>query len=149
MPADQPFARHDGTVILLMLLIGLLATPGLLFYSVRGLLRARAAVSRAAALVAASALAWAMTIGLYVWGLLYLFMADDYSEARACDAALDGRVVGYSPSFVPLRFGCLGPDGRTASVVVPSYVNPVLAVLVVCAVTLTVFAIVRSKERTT
>ncbi|OKJ16697.1 hypothetical protein [Kitasatospora sp. CB01950] len=148
MPADQPFVRHEGTVVLLMLLFGFLTTPVLILYGVRGLLRARQAVSRAAILVAGSVLAWAMTIGLYTWGLLHLFIADDYTEARACDAALGKSLVGYDPSFVPLRFDCIGSDGHTASVVVPSYINPVLAVLVVCAVTLTAFAIVRTKERT-
>ncbi|MFE7527159.1 hypothetical protein ACFU7Y_15735 [Kitasatospora sp. NPDC057542] len=48
-----------------------------------------------------------------------------------------------------VEFGCVSSDGRTVPVVIPSYVNPVLAVLVVCAVTLTVVAVVRSKEKST
>ncbi|WP_224281521.1 hypothetical protein [Streptomyces sp. LS1784] len=149
MSADQPFARHDGVILLLVLLLGALATAVLVLYGIRVLVRARAAASRAMALVSASALVWATTIGLYTWGLLHLLMADDYTEARACDAAMGKQLVGYDPSFIPLKFGCVSSDGRTVSVVIPSYVNPVLAVLVVCAVTLTVFAVVRSKEKST
>ncbi|WP_188299894.1 hypothetical protein [Streptomyces sp. CBMA156] len=43
----------------------------------------------------------------------------------------------------------VGSDGRTVPVIVPWYVNPVLAGLVLCAVTLTVLAVVRSKGRST
>lgn len=149
MSPDQPFARHEGSVVLVMLLVGFLAAPALTVYGTRALVRARAARSNTRALVASSTLAWAATIGLYTWGLLHLFMADDHTEARACDEAVGKQLVGYEPSFLPLKFGCLSSDGHTVSVVIPSYVNPVLAALVVCAATLTAFAIVRSKEKTT
>lgn len=149
MSADQPFVRHEGAVVLLMLLVGAVATPGLALYGIRVLVRARAAASRAMALLAASALAWATTIALYTWGLLHLLMADDYTEDRACGAAVGKQLVGYEPSYIPLKFDCVSSDGRSVAVIIPSYVNPVLAVLVACAATLTVFAIVRSKEKIT
>ncbi|MEV0189834.1 hypothetical protein AB0I39_15015 [Kitasatospora purpeofusca] len=149
MSADQPFARHEGSVVLVLLLVGALAAPALTVYGVRVLARARTARSSAKVLTASSALTWAVTIGLYAWGLLHLFMADDYTEARECDQAVGKQLVGYEPSFIPLKFDCLAADGRTVPAVIPSYVNPALAVLLVCAVTLTVFAIVRSKEKTT
>ncbi|MFJ7246333.1 hypothetical protein ACIQWA_16995 [Kitasatospora sp. NPDC098652] len=149
MSGDQPFARHAGVIVLLLLLVGFLATVWLAVYGIRMLVRTRAKRSRVTALVSASALAWATTVGLYVWGLLHLFTADDYTAARACDEAVGKQVTGYDSSFIPLEFGCVSSSGRTVPVLIPSYVNPVLAVLLVCAVTLTVFAIVRSKEKTT
>ncbi|MFE7528948.1 hypothetical protein ACFU7Y_25010 [Kitasatospora sp. NPDC057542] len=149
MSADQPFARHDGAVGLLLLLVCVVATPWLTWYGLRALARARGAGSRVKALACCSALTWAAAFGLYAFGLLHLMMADDYTEGRACNAAVGKQLVGYDPSFIPLEFGCVSSDGHTVPVVIPSYVNPVLAVLVVCAVTLTVFAVVRSKEKFT
>ncbi|MEV7779927.1 hypothetical protein [Kitasatospora sp. NPDC088351] len=149
MSGDQPYEGHDGIALLLLTLAGVIATPGLFVYGVRVLIRARRAGTRAAALAPAAVLTWAGVAGMYTWGLLHLFMSDDYGDSRACTAAAGtGRVVGYDPSFVPLEFGCRIDDGRTAGVIVPGYVNPVLAVLAVCAVALTVRAITRRQEGT-
>ncbi|MFJ8473681.1 hypothetical protein [Kitasatospora sp. NPDC094011] len=149
MSGDAPFTRHDGTVVLLLFLLCAVATPWLATRGTRALLRARKAGAQAMALACGPALGWAAACGLYAWGLLRLGMADDYTENMACNEVLGSRLVGFDPSFLPLEFGCVGADGRTVPVIVPSYLNPALAVLVTCAVTLTVLKIVRSKEKTT
>ncbi|WP_327674556.1 hypothetical protein [Kitasatospora sp. NBC_00458] len=146
MSGDQPFASHEGVVLLLLMAVGFVAVPWLLVRAVRALLRARTGWTAAKASAPAAALAWAATAATYTWGLLHLFAADDYDQSTACNAAVGRRLVGYEPSWIPLEFGCRTADGGVVPVIVPSYVNPVLAVLAVCAVLLTVFVIVRRKE---
>ncbi|MFB7663559.1 hypothetical protein ACFC1R_06345 [Kitasatospora sp. NPDC056138] len=98
---------------------------------------------------AVAGLAWAAVAGMYTWGLLHLFFLDDQGRAQACAAAVGtGHLTGYVPSFMPLHFGCRTGDGRTVEAVIPSYLNPVLALLVVCAAVLTGFAIAHRKGGT-
>jgi len=136
MPGDQPYAGHDGTAVLLLILLGLGATTWLTVRGIRLLVRARGAGPAVAATLAGAA-----AVGAYTWGLLHLFFFDDVDQAQACRTALGGRqLTGYAPSFVPLRFGCRTGDGHTVEAVIPSYVNPAVAVLGVCAVALTLVA---------
>ncbi|WP_432189520.1 hypothetical protein [Streptomyces sp. Tue6028] len=149
MSGDQPYAGHDGTVVLLLTLAGLVATPWLLVRGVRLLVRARAARTATAALRSAAALAWAAAIGMYTWGVLHLVLFDDQDRSRACNTAVgDRRLTGYDPSFFPLHFGCRTGDGHTVEAVIPSYINPAVTVLGVCALALTLagFATARRKE---
>ncbi|MET8702884.1 hypothetical protein ABZW10_29095 [Kitasatospora sp. NPDC004723] len=140
MSGDEPYARHNGLVLLLAILASAIATPGLIFYGLRILIRARSRYE-ARGLAAATALfAWAATTGLYGWGLLKLAITDDYSEDRACNAVTGGRLAGYDPSFLPLELRCLTTDGRSVPAVVPSYFNPTLLALAIGATALTVAA---------
>ncbi|PAZ11695.1 hypothetical protein CLM62_34400 [Streptomyces sp. SA15] len=145
---DAPYAGHDSVATLLLLLVGIIATPWLAVYGVRLLIRARAARTTAATCKSAAALAWAAMVGMYTWGLLHLLFFDDQAQAQACNAAIGMRqqLTGYAPSFIPLRFGCRTSDGHTVEAVIPSYVNPAVAVLGICAVALTGFVIARRKE---
>ncbi|MFM9447043.1 hypothetical protein [Streptomyces acidiscabies] len=133
MSGDQPFAGHDPAVTLLLLCVGLIATPWLLVRGV-GLLRREGTAFRAAGVFA-----WAGAVGVYCWGLSQLVFFDGPDMSRACDSAVrQGELAGYEASFVPLRFGCRVTGGATVDVYLPSYVNVVAAVCVVCAVVLTV-----------
>ncbi|WP_369248034.1 hypothetical protein [Streptomyces sp. R41] len=148
MSGDQPYAGHDGTAVLLLTLIGLVATPWLVVHGVRLLFRARAAGTTVAAVKSAAALAWAGAAGMYTWGVLHLVFFDDADQSQACDTAVGTRqLTGYEPSFIPLHFGCRTSDGHTYEAVIPSYVNPATAVFLVCAVALTGFVIAQRKER--
>ncbi|WP_318218028.1 hypothetical protein [Streptomyces sp. SCL15-6] len=84
---------------------------------------------------------------LYVWGALCVLSAVMEAEdggtgsapMRPCRTGaspeLSGRVVGYSVSYLPLRFRCETGDGAGyASADIPGYVNPGLAGLALTAV---------------
>ncbi|MEU8787920.1 hypothetical protein [Streptomyces sp. NPDC048643] len=149
MSGDQPYAGHNSVAVLLLSLAGLVATPWLLVHGLRLLLPARRARTFAAPLKATRSLVWAAAVGTYTWGLLHLFFFDDADRSQACATAVGThRLTGYEPSFVPLHFGCRTSDGHTFEAVVPSYINPAVAVLGVGALALTLagIAFARRKE---
>ncbi|GCB46310.1 hypothetical protein [Streptomyces sp. NL15-2K] len=147
LSGDQPYAGHDPTAVLLLSLAGLIATPWLTLYGIRLLIRARTTRTTAATVKPAAFLAWAATVGMYTWGILHLFFFDDPDQARACNEAIGtSHLTGYAPSFIPLHFGCRTSDGHVVEAVIPSYLNPAVSVLGICAVALTGFVIARRKE---
>ncbi|MFC8216651.1 hypothetical protein ACFUTY_00550 [Streptomyces sp. NPDC057362] len=146
MSGDQPYAEHEGAVLLLLLLAGLVAVVWLTVRAVTGLVRAR---RRGTTLLApAAVLAWDAAVGMYTWGLLHLFFFDDHAQAEACAKAVEGRVTGYEPTFVPLHFGCRTGDGRVTEAVIPSYLNPATLLLGICALVLTWLVIAHHKKGT-
>ncbi|WP_406219879.1 hypothetical protein [Streptomyces canus] len=149
MSGDAPFEGHNPAVVLLLILLGVIATVWLTVRGIRLLVRARTARTTRASLTAAATLAWAALIGMYTWGVLHLFLFDDTDQSQACNKAVGTRqLTGYEPSFIPLSFGCRTGDGDVVEAdVIPSYVNPASAVLAVCAVTLTGFTRVQAKEK--
>ncbi|MFD9463587.1 hypothetical protein [Streptomyces sp. NPDC060027] len=149
MSGDEPYAGHNPLAVLLLAAAGLGATPWLLAHGVRLLFRAGAARTAGAALAAATALTWAAAVGMYTWGVLHLVFLDESSQSQACAKAVGTRqIAAYEPSFVPLRFDCRTSDGHTFEAVVPSYLNPSVAVLGVGAAAFTCagFARARSDE---
>ncbi|MFC8097567.1 hypothetical protein [Streptomyces sp. NPDC057363] len=142
---DEPYAEHDGAVLLLLLLAGLVAVLWLTLRGITGLVRAgRTGPDGQALLAPAAALTWGATAGMYTWGLLHLFLFDDHAQAQACHRVLGGgEVSGYVPTFLPLHFGCRAGDGRVVEAVIPSYLNPAVALLGIAALTLTGFAVTR------
>jgi hypothetical protein len=145
---DAPFQGHNSVLVLLLILLGVIATPWLTARGIRLLVRARTARTRRAWSGAAATLAWAALIGMYTWGVLHLFFFDDTDQSRACNESVGTRqLTGYEPSFIPLRFGCRTGDGDVVEAeVIPSYVNPATAVLAACAVTLSGFTRLQAKE---
>ncbi|MFK4098562.1 hypothetical protein ACI2L1_00455 [Streptomyces sp. NPDC019531] len=148
MSGDAPFEGHNSVLVLLLIVLGVIATPWLTVRGISLLVRARTVRTRRAWLGAAATLAWAALLAMYTWGVLHLFFFDDTDQSRVCNKAVGARqLIGYEPSFIPLRFGCRTGDGDVVEAeVIPSYVNPVAAVLAVCAVTLTGFTRVQAKE---
>jgi hypothetical protein len=147
VPGDQPYAGHNSAVLLVLSLTGVTVTPMLLLYGVWLLIRALMARTDRAIVKAAATGAWTGAIGMYTWGLLSLLLADERAQADACNEALGGKhLIGYSPSFIPLRFGCRTSDGHTIDVIVPSYVNLSVAALGICAIALTAYLFILSKE---
>ncbi|MFF3261100.1 hypothetical protein ACFYWO_18240 [Streptomyces sp. NPDC002932] len=94
----------------------------------------------------------ALGIALYLWGCLHVLFLEDQEQAEACERGRPEGVtalIGRRGDFVPLRLVCEAAGGRDYSVVIPSFVNPVLAVLLsvglVCAL---VAAILHRGRRT-
>ncbi|MBB1256068.1 hypothetical protein [Streptomyces alkaliterrae] len=146
MLATDPYTAHDPATLLVLLLLGVVTAPALAGYAISTLARARVIRAPAAALRSAAATAWSMAVALYTWGVLHLVLLDGRAQADACRAAVGERLTEYVPSFLPLRFGCRTGDGSTVEAVIPSYLNPALAVLAVCALVLTCLAIAESGE---
>ncbi|GAA2570461.1 MULTISPECIES: hypothetical protein [Streptomyces] len=146
MSGDQPYAEHEGAVLLLLLLAGLVAVVWLTVRAVTGLVRGRR--NGTTLLGPVAVLAWDAAVGMYTWGLLHLFFFDDHAQAKACATAVGGRVTGYEPTFVPLHFGCRTGDGRVTEAVVPSYLNPATLLLGICALVLTGLVIAHHKKST-
>lgn len=151
MSGDEPYAGYNGIAVLLLLLAGVIATPWLLVYGIRLLIRARTDRTRAAVLRTAAALAWAAAVGMYTWGMERVLFLDDQAQARACRVATGSdHVAGYDPSFIPLRFGCLVGNGHTVDAAVfPPFLNLTVGVLVLGAVVLTILTIAERKEELT
>ncbi|MER7046899.1 hypothetical protein [Streptomyces jumonjinensis] len=150
MPGDAPYEGHNPVLVILLILIGIIATPWLAIRAVVLLVRAGIKRTTHALLKGAAALAWAGAIGIYTWGVLHLFFLDESGQAEACREALGpGRSMlldGYEPSFIPLRFGCHIEGGQTYEAAIPGYVNPATGVFTVTAAALTGFA-VRSRNQ--
>lgn len=153
LSADEPFSEYNPLVALVLTLSGIVGTPALLLCGLWNgaalLFRIRkvpAVVMRTAALKSAALLVWAGAVGMYTWGLLHLMFTDDYGESMACHAVGGERVIGYDPSFVPLRFGCRLDDGRTVGVIVPDYVNAWAFSLAGCALVLSLLARARNRR---
>ncbi|MDG9703877.1 hypothetical protein [Streptomyces sp. DH37] len=153
LSADEPFAEYNPLAALVLTLSGVVGTPTLLLCGLwTGIVllvrikKAPAAATWTAALKSAALLVWAGAVGMYTWGLLHLMFTDDYGESMACHAVGGKHVVGYDPSFVPLRFGCRLDDGRTVDVIVPGYVNAWAFSLAGCALVLTLIVRARNKR---
>ncbi|MEU9332425.1 hypothetical protein AB0D49_04560 [Streptomyces sp. NPDC048290] len=145
MSGDEPYAGHDGTLLLLLLLAGCAAVLILTVQGVKRLLRARRP-DGPPVWTGAALLVWDAAVALYVWGLLHLLLTDDYGQAQSCRDAVGDRLTGYDPGFMPLRFGCRTADGTTVDTVVPSYLDPALAVLALGALALTGLALAHHRR---
>jgi hypothetical protein len=146
MSGDEPYAEHDGALLLLLILAGLVTVVWLTVRVITGLVRARR--NGTALLGPATVLAWDATVGMYTWGLLHLFLLDGHAQSRACEEVVEGRITGYEPTFVPLHFGCRTSDGRVVEAVIPSYLNPATVLLGICALVLTWLVIAHHKKGT-
>ncbi|MGW4229231.1 hypothetical protein ACWEF9_08065 [Streptomyces sp. NPDC004980] len=131
--ASDPWQGHDFATLFTVLLAGVPALLGLAVYLCSRLSRrARRsrtppAVWRDLSLAAAGA-----TLALYLWGCLHVLFVEDQEQAQECERNRPEGIpglVGRRGDFVPLRLVCEVSDGRDFAVLVPGYVNPALAVL--------------------
>ncbi|MFJ3839401.1 hypothetical protein ACIPY6_28395 [Streptomyces sp. NPDC090054] len=126
--ASGSFEGHNPIALITVVLVGLVAAAGLLAYA----LNARPPRRRIAAACTAGA------VGLYVWGALPLLFLDESATFDACLKTVGqdrmARVDEYRATFVPLGLECHVPDdpGRHVAVV-PPYVNPGAALLLLGA----------------
>lgn len=73
---------------------------------------------------------------LYLWGLLHVLLTEEREQAEECAARRPADVpglVGLRGDFVPLRLVCETPNGHDYDVLIPDYINPALAVLLLLA----------------
>ncbi|CAL9529235.1 hypothetical protein SUDANB176_04016 [Streptomyces sp. enrichment culture] len=139
MPASDPYQVHDYTVLFTILLAGPPALIGLAAYLASRLaprqLRSRGLRTPAAVCRDAAALCSAAALALYLWGCLHLVALERQEVGNACAKEADGvRVAAFHGDFVPLRLVCRTDAGNRFTVVVPDYINPSVAVLLLLAV---------------
>ncbi|WP_230992905.1 hypothetical protein [Streptomyces endocoffeicus] len=92
-------------------------------------------------------------LALYLWGCLHVLFLEDQEQAEACERQRPAdipRLVGRRGDFIPLRLVCEASDGRDYSVVIPDYINPSIAVLLLLALACAlVSALLHLKQRPT
>ncbi|MGW9212276.1 hypothetical protein ACWGR4_35590 [Embleya sp. NPDC055664] len=149
--AADPFALPDPVVLLLIILVGLVATPTLFVYAFKTM--ARHGIRKSGSAVTLrylAAFAAGAALAVYAWGALGLLM-DETAAAQACKDAVGparaGSVDRYEFALVPLRFGCHVAGDGTYEAVIAGYVNPTVLGLVLLAVVLAVFAAFESADR--
>ncbi|MFE2444917.1 hypothetical protein ACFXDF_23200 [Streptomyces sp. NPDC059426] len=95
----------------------------------------------------------AAALALYLWGCLHVFFLDDQDQSEECELQRpEGvpRLVGLRGDFIPLRLVCEASSGRDYSVIIPGYINPSIAVLLLLALACAlVSALLHHKQRTT
>lgn len=73
---------------------------------------------------------------VYLWGILHILFLEDQEPAEECERQRpEGvpRLVGRRGDFLPLRLVCEASNGHDYTILIPPYVNPTLAVLMVPA----------------
>ncbi|GAA2419432.1 hypothetical protein [Streptomyces glaucus] len=134
----DPYQVHDFTVLLTILiaappaLIGLIAFLGARLAPRR--FRSPGSRAPAAVLLDVTALCSAAVLALYLWGCLHVAFLGRQGVGNACAREADGaRVAAFHGDFVPLRIVCRTDAGDSFTVVVPGYLNPSLAALLLLA----------------
>ncbi|MER5214213.1 hypothetical protein ABT063_27480 [Streptomyces sp. NPDC002838] len=145
LAASDPYEGHNYFVLLaIMLLAGPAALLALAGYAAAAGRRWRE--GRPGALwECCAALALAASIAVYMWGCLHLMFVDDRNMVEECAKAggedKARQVDGYIGEFVPLRFICHMPNGRSYTAIVPDYINPTAAaflLLMACCICMSV-----------
>lgn len=152
--ASGPWQGHDFAALFSILIAGAATVLGLAVYLCsrfsRAARRPRApfAVWRDVSLATAG-----VALALYLWGCLHVLFLEDQEQAEECERQRpEGTptLVGLRGDFIPLRLVCEASDGRDYSIVIPDYINPTVAVLLLlalaCALT---SALLHQKQRTT
>lgn len=149
--AYDPYRTHDFTALVSILLLGLSALLGLFVYLCSRLTgrRLRAytppAVWRDVSLVSVTA-----SLALYVWGCLQLVFVERQEVGNACAEGAGGvRVAAFHGDFVPLRLVCRTDDGRSFTALVPDYINPSIAVLLLLALACAVASVLLHRKQLT
>ncbi|THA73271.1 hypothetical protein E6R60_25325 [Streptomyces sp. A0642] len=135
--ASDPWQGHDFAILLPVLVAGALTGLGILaFLCSRLTARARGRRTTQAVWRDASLTATGLALGLYLWGCLHVLFLEDQEQAEQCELHRpEGTpaLVGRRGDFIPLRLVCEASDGHDYSVVIPHYVNPSIAVLLLLA----------------
>lgn len=100
-----------------------------------------------------SLLALGASLALYLWGCLHLVLLDRQERGEEC-ATVDGVLErpgadATTGEFIPLRLVCRMPDGSSHTAVVPDYINPTIAVLLLLALACGVISVLLHRKRHT
>ncbi|MFE5255890.1 hypothetical protein [Streptomyces coelicoflavus] len=95
-----------------------------------------------------------MALALYVWGCLRIFLLYGKEGGEDCFTLSDLRkgvkLNTATGDFVPLRLVCHMSDGHSFSIIIPDFVNPTVAVLLLLALACgTISAVCHRKRHTT
>ncbi|MEU5438795.1 hypothetical protein AB0G73_36455 [Streptomyces sp. NPDC020719] len=134
--ASNPWQGHNSTALFTILLVGAAILISLIGYLASRLVEARRQYTPVTAWRDASLLAAAAALGLYLWGCLHVVFLEDQEQAEACELhrpAGTPTLVGRRGDFIPLRLVCEASNGHDYSVVIPSYINPSVALLLLLA----------------
>ncbi|MFF2996470.1 hypothetical protein ACFVTC_18130 [Streptomyces sp. NPDC057950] len=77
-----------------------------------------------------------VALAFYIWGCLHVLFLEDQEQGEACEQARpEGTptLIGRRGDFIPLRLVCEASNGHDYSVVIPHYINPTVAVLLLLA----------------
>ena len=94
----------------------------------------------------------AVALALYLWGCLHVLFLEDQEQAEECERQRPegiSALVGRRGDFIPLRLVCEASDGRDYSVVIPGFINPSVAVLLLLALACALISVrLHHKQRT-
>lgn len=152
--ASDPWQGHDFATLFTVLVAGALTGLSILAFLCSRLTRqARELRTAPAVWRDASLAATALAIALYLWGCLHVLFLEDQEQAEQCELHRpEGTptLIGRRGDFIPLRLVCEAANGRDYSVVIPDYINPSIAVLLLLALAgVFVSVLLHLKQRTT
>ncbi|MGW2369650.1 hypothetical protein ACWCZ5_29255 [Streptomyces sp. NPDC001667] len=152
--ASNPWQGHDFATMLAVLAAGAAALLSLSGYLCSRLTReARRQYTTFRLGRDLSLLAAAAALAVYLWGCLHLLFLTDQELVHRCEQqkpAGTPALVGLRGDFVPLRVLCETSNGHDYSIVIPSYINPTVALFLLLALICTLASVVlHHKQRTT
>ncbi|WP_030545923.1 hypothetical protein [Streptomyces albus] len=137
MTASGPWQEHNPGVLMVVIFAGAVTLLSLTAYLCSRFTReVRERRTPAALCRDVSLAAVAMSLALYQWGSLHLFVlgrGERYVECVKAHPGGPADIDGITAGFVPLRLACRLPDGRSYPVVIPDYINPSMAALLALA----------------
>ncbi|MFD3607807.1 hypothetical protein ACFWXA_07010 [Streptomyces atroolivaceus] len=152
LAASDPYQGHGFTALTVIMLAGTAALCGAVaFLCSRFTRQNRSARTPVAVWRDLALLSSAGGLALYLWGCLHLYLLDRQDRGTRC-AYVDGvlqrpgaeATVG---EFVPLRLVCRMPDGSSHTAVVPEYINPTIAVLLLLALAAGIVSLLLHRKR--
>ncbi|MEV6673943.1 hypothetical protein [Streptomyces sp. NPDC051162] len=100
-----------------------------------------------------SLLAAAAALAVYVWGCLHFLFLTVHELAQRCERQRPSgasTLIGLRGDFIPLRAVCEVSNGHDYSIVIPSYINPTVALFLLLALICTLASVVlHHKQHTT
>ncbi|MEU8822531.1 hypothetical protein [Streptomyces sp. NPDC048636] len=137
MIASDPWQGHNFAALFSILLTGTTTLLGLAIYLCSRFTRqAHRRYTPFAAWRDVSLATVAAALALYLWGCLHVLFLEDQEQAEECERQRPEGVphlVGRRGDFIPLRLVCEASDGRDYSVIIPGYINPTIASLLLLA----------------
>ncbi|WP_367134967.1 MULTISPECIES: hypothetical protein [Streptomyces] len=97
-----------------------------------------------------SLLTAAATLAIYLWGCLHFLFLVDQELAERCERqrpAGTATLVGLRGDFIPLRVVCKTSNGHDYSIVIPGYINPTVALLLLLALTCALTSVVLHRKQ--
>ncbi|WKK22809.1 hypothetical protein QZH56_29265 [Streptomyces olivoreticuli] len=152
--ASNPWQGHNFAGLLAILIVGAATLLGLIGYLCSRLTRqARRGYTPFRLWRDLSLLTAAAALTVYLWGCLHLLFLEDQELAERCERqrpAGTPTLVGRRGDFIPLRLVCEASNGHDYSIVIPGYINPVVAFLLLLTLTCALASVVlHCKQRTT